>query len=154
MSRSVAHNFVKENTTANLMKALFGMYEKPLANNKVHLIKKLFNLKMAKNASISQHLNEFNIITNQLCSVKIDFNNEIRALMVLASLPNNWKAMRMTISNSTGKKKKKGYNDIRDLVLAEEICIRNASETSRSGSTLNLETRGRGNNRNSNRGKS
>ena len=146
MSRSVAHNFVKENTTANLMKALFGMYEKPLANNKVHLIKKLFNLKMAKNASISQHLNEFNIITNQLCSVKIDFNNEIRALMVLASLPNNWKAMRMTISNSTGKKKK-GYNDIK-------ICIRNASETSRSGSTLNLETRGRGNNRNSNRGKS
>ena len=107
MSRSVAHNFVKENTTANLMKALFGMYEKPLANNKVHLIKKLFNLKMAKNASISQHLNEFNIITNQLCSVKIDFNNEIHALMVLASLPNNWKAMRMTISNSTGKKEKK-----------------------------------------------
>ena len=92
---------MKENTTANLIKALSGMYEKPLANNKVHLMKKLFNLKMVKNASVSQHLNEFNIITNQLSSVKIDFNNEIRALMVLVSLPNNWKAMRMTISNST-----------------------------------------------------
>ncbi|RVW24254.1 Retrovirus-related Pol polyprotein from transposon TNT 1-94 [Vitis vinifera] len=32
--RSVAHNVVKEKTTANLMKALFGMYEKLSANNK------------------------------------------------------------------------------------------------------------------------
>ena len=45
--RSVAHNIVKEKTTADLIKALSGMYEKPSANNKVHLMKKLFNLKMA-----------------------------------------------------------------------------------------------------------
>ena len=44
LSRFVAHNVVKEKTTADLMKALFGMYEKPSANNKVHLMKKLFNL--------------------------------------------------------------------------------------------------------------
>ena len=48
LSRSVAHNVVKENTTVDLMKALSGMYKKPLANNKVHLMKKLFNLKKAK----------------------------------------------------------------------------------------------------------
>nr|CAN83739.1 hypothetical protein VITISV_031169 [Vitis vinifera] len=87
--RSVAHNVEKENTTANLMKALSGMYEKPSANNKVHLMKKLFNLKMAENASIAQHLNEFTTITNQLSSIKIDFDDEIRALIVLASLPNS-----------------------------------------------------------------
>ena len=55
----------------------------------------------------------------------------------------------MTISNSTGKEKLK-YNNIRDLILAEEICRRDADETSRSGSVLNLETKGRGNDRNSN----
>ncbi|RVX19178.1 Retrovirus-related Pol polyprotein from transposon TNT 1-94 [Vitis vinifera] len=49
LSRSVAHNVVKEKTTANLMKALF----------------------------------------------EIDFDGEIRALIVLASLPNSWEAMRM-----------------------------------------------------------
>ena len=89
LSRSVAHNIVKEKTTADLMKALFDMYEKPSANNKVHLMKKLFNLKMAENASVAQHLNEFNTITNQLSSVEIDFDDEIRALIVLASLPNS-----------------------------------------------------------------
>ena len=72
LSRSVAHNVVKEKTTADLMKALSGMYEKPSANNKVHLMKKLFNLKMAENASVAQHLNEFNTITNQLSSIEID----------------------------------------------------------------------------------
>ncbi|RVW52892.1 Retrovirus-related Pol polyprotein from transposon TNT 1-94 [Vitis vinifera] len=135
------------------MKALSGMYEKPSANNKVHLMKKLFNLKMAENASVAQHLNEFNTITNQLSSVEIDFDDEIRALIVLASLPNSWEAMRMAVSNSTGKEKLK-YNDIRDLILAEEIRRRDAGETSGSGSALNLETRGRGNNRNSNQGRS
>ena len=88
-----------------------------------------------------------------MSSVEIDFNDEIRALIVLASLPNNWEAMRIAVSNSTGKEKLK-YNDIRDLILAEEIRRRDASEISRSGSALNLEIRGRGNNRNSNRDRS
>ncbi|XP_020586022.1 uncharacterized protein LOC110028496 [Phalaenopsis equestris] len=48
LSRSVAHNVIKEMTTANLMTALLCMYEKPSANIKVHLMKKLFNLKMTE----------------------------------------------------------------------------------------------------------
>ena len=59
----------------------------------------------------------------------------------------------MAVSNSTGKEKLK-YNDIRDLILVEEIRRRDVGETSGSGSTLHLETRGRCNNRNSNRGRS
>ena len=53
LSRSVTHNVMKEKTTTDLMKALSGMYEKLSANNKVHLMKKLLNLKMAENASIA-----------------------------------------------------------------------------------------------------
>ena len=56
-------------------------------------------------------MNEFNSITNQLSFIEIDFDDEILALIVLASLPNSWEAMRMTVSNSTGKEKFK-YNDI------------------------------------------
>ncbi|WJZ96263.1 hypothetical protein VitviT2T_014964 [Vitis vinifera] len=153
LPRSVAHNVVKEKTTIDLMKALSGMYEKPSANNKVHLMKKLFNLNMAENASVAQHLNEFNTITNQLSSVEIDFDDEIHALIVLVYLPNSWEAMRMAISNSTRKGKLK-YNNIRDLILVEEIRQKDADETSGSGSALNLETKDRGNDRNSNWGRS
>ena len=134
------------------MKALSGMHEKPSTNNNVHLMKKLFNLKLAKNASVAQHLNEFNTITNQLLFVEIDFDDEICALIVLASLLNSWEAMRIAVSNSTKKEKLK-YNDIRDLILAEEICRRDVGEISGFGSALNLETRGRCNNKNSNRGR-
>ena len=55
----------------------------------------------------------------------------------------------MAVSNFTGTEKLK-YNDIRDLILAEEIRRRDASETSGSDFALNLETRGKGNDRNSN----
>ena len=81
LSRSFAHNVVKEKITVYLMKALSGMYEKPSTNNNVHLMKKQSNLKLAKNASIAQHLNEFNTITNQLSSIEIDFDDEIHALI-------------------------------------------------------------------------
>ena len=89
LTRSNAHNVMKEKTTVDLMKALSGMYEKPSANNKVHLMKKLFILKMVEGTPVAQHLNEFNTITNQLSSMEIDFDDEIHALIVLASLPNN-----------------------------------------------------------------
>ena len=112
LSRSVAHNVTKEKTTVELMSALSGMYEKPSANNKVHLMKKLFNLKMVEGMPITQHLNEFNTITNQLSSVEIDFDDEIRALILLVSLPNSWKAMRMAMSNSVEKAKLK-FDNIR-----------------------------------------
>ena len=55
--------------------------------------------------------------------------------------------------DSTGKEKLK-YNDIRDLILVEEIHKRDAGETLGSHSALNLETKGRGNDRNSNQGRS
>ena len=102
---------MKEKTTTDLMKTFSSMYEKPSANNKVHLMKKLFNLKKAEGTPVVQHLNEFNTITDQLSSVEIEFDDEIHALIVLASLPNNWEVMRMAISNSARKSKLK-YNNI------------------------------------------
>ena len=110
----------------DLMKALFGMYEKPSANNKVYLMKKLFNLKKAKGTPVVQHLNEFNTITNQLSLVEIEFDDEVCVLILLASLSNSWEAMRMVVSNSARKSKLK-YVDIRDLILSEEIHRRNAN---------------------------
>jgi hypothetical protein len=82
-SKSVTHNVVKEKTTTGIMAALLSMYEKPLANNKVHLMKKLFNLKMEKGALVAQYLNEFNTITNQLSLVEINFDYEICSLIIL-----------------------------------------------------------------------
>lgn len=47
LSRSIAHNVIKEKTITDLMADLSSIYENPLANKKVHLMKKLFNLNLA-----------------------------------------------------------------------------------------------------------
>ena len=85
--RNVAFNIVKEKTTVDLMKALSNMYEKPSSSNKVYLMRHLFNLKMIKCAFVTDHINKFNVITTQLSSVKITFENEVKALILLSSLP-------------------------------------------------------------------
>ena len=72
------------------MDALAKIYEKPSASNKVFLMKRLFNMKMSKGWSIVYHLNEFNTVTNQPSSVKVDFDDEVRALLILCSLPKSW----------------------------------------------------------------
>jgi hypothetical protein len=50
-------------------------------------MKRLFNMKMSEGGSIMDHLNEFNTVTNQLSSVKVDFDDEVRALLIVGSLP-------------------------------------------------------------------
>lgn len=65
------------------MVALYSMYKNPSANKKVHSI----NLRMAEDTLVTQHLNESNTIIIQLLYVETKFDNEIRALILLASLP-------------------------------------------------------------------
>jgi hypothetical protein len=50
--------------------------------------------------SIADHLNDFNTVTNKLISVKMDFDDEVRALLILCSLPERWNNLVMAVSNS------------------------------------------------------
>nr|VDD56318.1 unnamed protein product [Brassica oleracea] len=141
LSKNVAHNVAKEKTTEGLMKVLSDMYEKPSANNKVFLMKKLFHLKMEEGCLVAAHVNEFNTIVNQLSSVEIEFEDEVRALILLASLPNSWEPMRAAVSNFVGTQKLK-FNDVKDRILAEEVRRIDSGEASTS-SAFNVENRGR-----------
>ena len=152
LSRNVAFNIAKENTTADLIKALSNMYEKPSASNKVYLMKRLFNLRMAEGASAAQHINELNTVLTQLSSVEIEFDDQVRALALLSSLPESWKTTVTAVSSSTGDTKLK-FNDVRDLILNEEIRRRESGEASTS-SVLHTESRGRNLIRGNGRGKS
>lgn len=70
--------------------------------------------------SVGQHLNEFNTITTQLSSVDIEFDDKIRALIILASLSYSWKAISMTLSNSGGRMKLE-YDDICVIIPAKGV---------------------------------
>ena len=64
LAPTVAFNITKAKMTEELMQTLAKLYEKPSASNKVFLMKRLFNMKMAEGGSVADHLNEFNTITS------------------------------------------------------------------------------------------
>ena len=88
--------------------------------NKVYLMRRLFNLQMSENGSFSDHINEFNMIVSQLNSVDINFEDEIKALILMSSLPESRDIVVAAISRSRGSEKMK-FDEICDVVLSESI---------------------------------
>jgi hypothetical protein len=95
LEASVDFNISKENKTKELMDALAKLYEKHSASNKVFTMKRLFNIWMSEGGSVAYHLNELNMVTNQLSSVKVDFDDEFRDLLILCSLVERWNSFFM-----------------------------------------------------------
>lgn len=48
-------------------------------------------MKMKDGGSMSKHLNDFTVVTNQLGFIDKGFNVEVRVLLLLSSLQDNWK---------------------------------------------------------------
>jgi hypothetical protein len=74
------------------MKELAKLYEKPSTSNKVFLMKGLFNTNMIEGGPIVDHLNDFNMITNQLSFVGVNFDDGVRAplILLLISRKSEW----------------------------------------------------------------
>ena len=87
LSRNVPFNIIKEKTTSDLLKVLSNMYEKPSAMNKVYLMRRPFTLQISEGGSVADHINEFNMIESELRSVEIIFEDEIKALILMLTLP-------------------------------------------------------------------
>ena len=96
---TIAFNISRAKTTQDLMAVLSKMYEKLSASNKIFLMKK-FNLKIADNGrSLSISMNS---LTSQLEYVEINFDDEIKALVLLSSLLEARNDHVTVLSNSCG----------------------------------------------------
>ncbi|GJW59032.1 retrovirus-related pol polyprotein from transposon TNT 1-94 [Tanacetum coccineum] len=142
LTKNVAYNVVNEKTIYGLFKALSNMYEKPSASNKVFFIRQLVNTKMKEGASVTDHVNEFNSILSRLLLVDIKFNDEVQALLLLSSLPESWSDTVTAVSGSTRSTKLK-FDNIRDLILWEDISKKTSGEYSNSLLTAEDKCRGR-----------
>ena len=74
--------------------------------NKVYLMRRVFNLQMPEGGSVADHINEFNMIISQLSLVKINFEDEIKALILMSSLHESWDTIVATISSFQGLRNK------------------------------------------------
>jgi hypothetical protein len=100
LTMSMAFNILEEKTTKERMDTLAKLYEKPLTSNKEFLMKRLFNMKMSEGGSVVDHLNEFYTVTNHLSYVKVEFDDEVRDLLILCSLPKRWNGLIMVVTLS------------------------------------------------------
>ena len=124
------------------MSALDKLYEKPQASNNVFLIKCLFNMKMSQGGFVVDHLNEFNTITSQLSSLKVNFDDEVRALLILCSFPERWNGLVMAVSKYVpGSNYTLRFDEVVGVILSKEMRRKNTSETL--GNVLTMENMGR-----------
>jgi hypothetical protein len=117
----VAFNISKEMTMKDMMEALAKLYEKHSASNKVFLMKRLFNMKMSEGGSNAYHLNEFNMVTNHLSSIKVDFDDEVRDILIFFSFPERWNDLIMYVSNSSYGLNTLKFDDVVGVILNDEM---------------------------------
>jgi hypothetical protein len=72
-------------------------------------------------ASVTDHLNEFNMVTNEPSSTGVKFYDEVRALIILSSLPENWNGLVMVVSNSVYGSNTLKFDDVVGVILREEM---------------------------------
>ena len=90
---------------------------------------RLFNMKMSEGGSIVDHLNEFNTLTSQLSSVKVNFDDEVMDLLILCSFPESWNSLVMAVSNSIPSSNTLKFDDVVGVILSEEMRGKITGET-------------------------
>ncbi|GAB2275083.1 hypothetical protein Dimus_039106 [Dionaea muscipula] len=76
------------------------LYARKTGTNKIFLIKQLMTLRYQDRMLLTDHLNTFQGVINQLAGMGIKFDDEVQGLCLLGTLPDSWETFRMSLSNS------------------------------------------------------
>ena len=74
-------------TAKEVWEKLEVLYIRKELRNKLHVRKQLYSLHMKKGLDLLEHLNIFNMLNTQLSSFGVNYEDEYKALLLLASLP-------------------------------------------------------------------
>jgi hypothetical protein len=106
-------------TAANeLWKMLSDTYEKKVAATKIYLIWCLYNLRMKESDSITAHLNDYEVIISQLSAQGMTIDDELKALLLMSTLPPSWKTFVTTVCNASAAAVK--YSETTSSILSED----------------------------------
>ncbi|MCO5599083.1 hypothetical protein L7F22_053183 [Adiantum nelumboides] len=120
LGESIYFTIMDKTTTKELWDALCVEWDGKSASNKVFLMKKLMRMNMKEGSSVSLHLNEFNNVFSQFNSKGLNFDDEVKAIFLLCSLPSSWDTFDIAISNFAPGKTLV-FSDVTSVLLTEEI---------------------------------
>ncbi|GJW35160.1 retrovirus-related pol polyprotein from transposon TNT 1-94 [Tanacetum coccineum] len=87
LDNKVLREVNKEDSVAGVWLKLETLYMTKSLDNKLYLKKKLFTFYMHSGEKLSEHIDEFNKLIDDLANIDVDIDDEDQALMLLTSLP-------------------------------------------------------------------
>jgi hypothetical protein len=118
LSESVYYTVQACTTVNELWKTLSDTYEKMVAATKIYLIRRLYNLWMKESDSITAHLNDYEGIISQLSAQGMTIDDELKALLLMSTLPQSWETFVMTVCNASAAATK--YSETTSSILSED----------------------------------
>ena len=143
---NVYHNVSQEKTAHSLWKKLEKLYKIKNANNKAFWMKKLVNLKYVDGNLVTDHLNNFQNISNQLASMNISLEDDLQALFLLSSFSEKLGDSRCLFEQLCANGVV-SMEQVSTSILNEELRRRNAGTSSGESQALVSKNRGRGKSR-------
>ena len=83
-----------------LWKKLEGLYASKTGNNKLFYLTKMVQMRYKEGTSVADHLNDVQGIIDQLSGMNLKLEDEVTALLILASLPESWETLKIAITSS------------------------------------------------------
>ena len=101
LSESVYFTMQSCSTTFELWKTLSETDEKKIAATEIYLIRRVQNLQMKEFDSVQTYLNEYKSLSSHISAQGTTIKNELRAMMLMTSLPSSWETFVTTVCNAS-----------------------------------------------------
>ena len=90
---------------------------KKVTSTKMYLIRRLYNLRMKDSDLVQAHLNEYESLSSQITSQGTTIEDELRAMILMSSLPSSWETFVTTVCNASTTAIK--YSKVTSAILTE-----------------------------------
>ena len=117
---SLYNNFNEEAEADVFWKKIGFMFENKNAVNRVSVFRKIVKLRYQDGLSMAEHLNAFQGLINETTSLEVLLADEVLALLLLGSLPDNWETLVVTLGNVGPQGKQLSLEMVKSSLLNEE----------------------------------
>ncbi|KAK1652513.1 hypothetical protein QYE76_070318 [Lolium multiflorum] len=100
INHNIFHHVANDTNAYEMWQKLESMYERKTTMNKAAVIKRLAKFEYRDGSNVIEHLNVFQCHINQISAMKINFEDELQALLLLSSMPDSWNTLVVSVSNS------------------------------------------------------
>jgi hypothetical protein len=118
LSESMYYTVQSCTTAKELWKTLLDTYQNKVTATKIYLIRRLYNLRMKESNSIMAHLNEYEGVISQLSAQGMTMDDELKALLLMSTLPPSWETFVTTVCNASAAAVK--YSKTTSSILSED----------------------------------